>query len=408
MRLIIERLSEASKAVVVVGAALYAIGFFVIFAYMARFGMMSFDFVNSRFIVAGLHAALWVVAAVFVAWQMSAGMPEDLAFKAEDSIKRSLILIRGLLFLYIVSVVAVPFTEIGVYIRPSTSSTLEFVPYSWDLVGQWCNHYLSVGHNASATFLIRSAACIWVYSIVLLLLIALLFQNGQIRKFISGLQSKESSDAAVAAELGEVMGRIKAAPRQVEVWGFRALEVSVISLYLSTWLYAALRLRLELMDFGSFPTKRLTLGLILAWFSAFSIPLALLMTLFGDPRKYRIEKIADKVMMNPYLVAQVGVVPLLVSVLMFGSVIFPRIPYAVGGGEPRHVRVEMRNLERFSEQAYLLGESSQLYFLVKQDLLSVRAVQLNKADVLLLETRSRALTEATVIPLNYLLPWRQP
>jgi hypothetical protein len=82
------------------------------------------------------------------------------------------------------------------------------------------------------------------------------------------------------------------------------------------------------------------------------------------------------------------VLPLMVSLLAFGVTIFPRIPYAVGGGEPRPVFVRMNvSPDPFKgKELLLIGESAQLLFVIAPSA-GGSAFEINKERVDYVETR---------------------
>ena len=55
----LENLKELSKVLLIPAAILYFFGFICITAYLARFGIISFDIVSSRFIIAGFYPFVW-------------------------------------------------------------------------------------------------------------------------------------------------------------------------------------------------------------------------------------------------------------------------------------------------------------------------------------------------------------
>jgi len=71
----IEKFQGLSKVFFVIGVVLYFFGFISLNSFLSRFGMISFDVVNSRFVFAGFFSLLSVGLVVLVAWTMSKEIP---------------------------------------------------------------------------------------------------------------------------------------------------------------------------------------------------------------------------------------------------------------------------------------------------------------------------------------------
>jgi hypothetical protein len=86
-------------------------------------------------------------------------------------------------------------------------------------------------------------------------------------------------------------------------------------------------------------------------------------------------------------VVQQLIVPVVSSVFIFGATLFPDIPFAIGGGEPRAVTVKTKPpAESFEEKhLFLIGESGKFLFLVESS--QHRAVQLSKDSVVYIELK---------------------
>jgi hypothetical protein len=87
-----------------------------------------------------------------------------------------------------------------------------------------------------------------------------------------------------------------------------------------------------------------------------------------------------------------ALIPLVGALYFFGVAIFPQIPLAMGGGEPREVRLGMKGSDDLlgTGRSFLVGENAQFLFVVQITQSGAKALQLNKADITWVETRSVA------------------
>lgn len=91
--------------------------------------------------------------------------------------------------------------------------------------------------------------------------------------------------------------------------------------------------------------------------------------------------------MRIFELSSYNLIPIVAALITFGQVIFPRIPFAVGGGQPRPAVIEKFDGKTFGKgNIYILGESSQFLFLVDINKKSSQAFQLNKDEVQSIQT----------------------
>jgi hypothetical protein len=80
-------------------------------------------------------------------------------------------------------------------------------------------------------------------------------------------------------------------------------------------------------------------------------------------------------------------IPIIGALITFGQVIFLKIPFSVGGGQPRQVTLEMKDNKKFGDgKVFVLGESSQYLFLTVINDKKSSAFQVNKDEIRFLKT----------------------
>ncbi len=167
-------------------------------------------------------------------------------------------------------------------------------------------------------------------------------------------------------------------------------DVVALSFLLILVFWSLSVLRYYRFDFDSLSEKpALPDELMFAWM--YSTTFAMLVFLsWGPLRKGQISFDFSQVLKHPFTTPgtlQQVVAPLLLALFAFGATIFPRIPFALGGGAPRQVVLHSKlQPDPFNaETVYLIGESNQFLFIAQNTLHKDRALQVNKDSIFYIE-----------------------
>jgi hypothetical protein len=149
-------------------------------------------------------------------------------------------------------------------------------------------------------------------------------------------------------------------------------------LILTAVVYSYDKLRSGLVDFASIGHMKYEVTMLVAWCYFTIILLAFVLIGFKNFTLASLWKPKDPFMVVP--VWQMTVMPLLMSLFLFGAVVFPRLPFALGGGQPRLVDIKFKagSVVALQGPVYLIGESTQYFFAVTPHANDKRAYQLSK------------------------------
>ncbi|MEI6296071.1 MAG: hypothetical protein WCO84_00290 [bacterium] len=392
-----DKLKEVSKILIIPSAILYFFGFICINAYLSRFGIVSFDLINTRYIIAGIYPLLSLTVAMFLSWLMYAHIPIDKLFEIKSWKKRFLNHLQILIYLLIADLALSQLMKIGLYTTPLNNQILIFKPLfgNYDFIGE---KILQIPINISlgANFILK----FWLYSFsYLFLFIIAIACLTTINSWIISLRRKceikkdiDKTDVSQLAILITEKEKDKTYNNYFSFFIF-SLDILIICLYISTAICSFLKLRIELFDFQSFSYfQPINEGLLFSWLfsSIFTIYIFLNNTeLPAEQLKLKfIEHISNYG--NLQIVAQQLVIPLLASLFIFGATIFPKISFVIGGGEPRLVKIIANDstLVFNHEKIFLIGEDNQFLFVVATNNKNGRALQINKNIVSYIETKN--------------------
>lgn len=393
----LDKIPDVSKLIVLATAVFYVCGFICVTSYLARFGFVNFDVVNARFLIAGIHATFALAICTATAWLLY------IAIEGSSYIRD----IKKHRFWFFVIAFGIPAGAAWVfrtlvsfprYAPPLDKSKLEFEPLgAFDLVG----NLLSIAwpfQNASETgFVVRFTLLWFIYILLALALVAaIIWLLGTVRslaerwQFIRPRVAKTSAptDAPQAATQATALAMQEEPVRPFAL----LLDLAGIVFALVLAWYSFTKLNTELFDVAGLQKgDALTYELTFAWF--FSATFWMFIFLFFmdlKPAQLTLDFFAK----NPVLATDLGpraLIPVVGALYFFGVAIYPKIPLAIGGGEPREVRLGMKDDDHApSGRSFLVGESAQFLFVVQITEAGAKATQLNKDGVAWVETRSVA------------------
>jgi hypothetical protein len=398
-----KELPDLSKYVVVAAAVLYVCGFLCVTGYLARFGIITFDIVNARFIIAGIHVALPLAIAFYIGWHLHTLVLAK-EFPAKMSARLELYG-KALLLPLGAGAVLSSVYRVAAYVPPAGISEIEFSPWAMGFgpIDYAVTNWSAFG-NAEADYIVKYTVYITFHLGMLVTFFALLAYafdpilqklGKTLKTWVELRQSRKAASAAATTNDGAVVAAVQSAAttKSVVLWVARRwVDIFAIALILVLVYYSGTKLRTELFDAASFTdTKGNTSLAPVVWMYGTTWAFCLFLWVFGirpdQPVLDSFKHMLEPLMFTEF--AQRSLIPLLGAMFVFGATVFPRIPFAIGGGEPRAVTIRFADAgDRDADGKYfLLGESAQYVFVVKVEGTRARAFQLSKGKVAWIQTR---------------------
>ncbi len=390
----LERLKDISQLGIVFAALLYVLGFLTVNAFLARFGIVSFDIINARYLIAGILCLMPLSIVLWIGWHFGS-KKTYLFFSSNEITERLGIYINAVFWSYVISGAFVYLYKAGAISNPYPTTKLQYQSTGkYDFAAQYLNFLEPLG---ALGFVLKMAANI---AGVIILIICFFYLLGAVIKQFSKTSNTEAEPKKIKESKAKIKKeeKIMQKPKPKPVWIFigRCTEAVLLALLLATFSYAYNRIRIDIFDFSSFSNFKLTQGTFFAWFFS-SVAATYTLTSWvaiGVEKKLPLIKPHEA-----GYVLQGMIVPILASIILFGQTIFPRIPYMIGGGEPREIGLQVRdpnflNIEQ-DAKLYLIGESSQFFYVVATGKLHGKALQINKEEVEFLTTK---IGSGSVIP----------
>lgn len=425
-----EKLQAFSKVIVVPALALYLCGFICVTGYYAQFGIITFDIVNARFLIAGFNV-LWPLAlCLYIAWRISERFENTTIFGFKRSARRYLIYSEAVALPYFAAAVMKAYFSAPVSLhKESDPATITFQqPFAtWDVAGKILS-FLQVGKSDWA-FIFAYAFYILFYSMIVVVPVTIAitaFRKWRRRKRVASNASPPNT-AQVAASTTQISAdasqRSTSPYLEEEILAFIgdsvvrktaiiALDLFFLSILFSMSSFSWTKIRSEIFDVGALASPSLDLAGIFSW--CFATIFGLLVLLQSRDILPRNASAAEfQRVLNPYIltdVLQFFVVPILLSIFLFGATIFPRIPFSIGGGEPRAVAIVFKNQQPSvsAGKTYLIGESGQFLFVVPDRGVGVYAYQISKDAVEMVQMLKGARPPAPTSPTTKSTPVNRP
>lgn len=404
-----DKLKDVSSFVLLPTILLYFLGFVCVMSYLSRFGMVTFDMLNARFIVAGIFPLIALASVIYIAWDFFDKLPPSKFFGVENFRSRWLIHLRVFSFLGIATFALFAVMQFGKYRAPFEQTRLEFrgIFQPYDFIADKIS-LINLSSSVSAEFILKLFLYIFSYLFLLLLictLIALLYLV--LVRYFPQLQivTRATENTPTAASSATTAGTRDANAIASMYSGFKdffvlSADVVIISFYIALAIYAPFKLGVELVDFHTFVSDRtLGLSLIFAWLYSSVLAIYLFLVNFEVPAEQLRLNFTKHVHFGSVQMAMHQLVaPLLLSLYFFGATIFPLIPYSIGGGEAREIAVHGRNNLAFEdEKLFLIGESNGYLFVVGESGggSDGRSLMIDKTSVAYVEVKSPKRKMAT-------------
>ncbi|MBI4224916.1 MAG: hypothetical protein HY617_01150 [Candidatus Sungbacteria bacterium] len=389
-----EKVKEISKLFVACGVVLYLFGFISLTSYFARFGIVSFDVVNSRFIIAGFFSFLAITLVLLIVWRLYKDVSLKKIYDVEGWSDRFQSYFTFWSLIWGASYALSLFFDLGKYISPAKEESLTFKPWfgNYDFIGYFIDGFnLKLGGGSN--FIIKFAIYAFSYSLIAFLVLVLIFiiQDNVPRR-------KKEPLSADEVKKEEIQENPKAEKKLLTpLYLLRcSIETLILCVLASIAYYSYLKLKVSLFDFNSFNSHQtLTPNLVFAWFYVTILTTYFFLNFYlpKDGLSLDIFKSFGSVnsLNSLQLTFQHIFIPIIGALILFGQIIFPRIPFSIGGGEPREVEVKMKQELPLSKERhlFLIGESSQFVFVVGKDGDSSSAFQISKDEIVYIQTRKR-------------------
>lgn len=398
-----ERIQNLSRVLFLPAIVLYFCGFICLTGYYARFGIITFEILNIRFLAAGFLVVLPVALCVWSAWKLYRDF-DAIALPYYEALPDRLGIYIGTLSIPFGAASAFNlFWDVSDFSKESDPAKFKFTDMFWghDPLGRLLGRLDVFGHNGWS-FVFNSTVEIFVFFSIIVVVffpIRSLLRN-LIPKKGNGIRAEMVPKVAVSKDLGDRPFEVlSTAPPSLKISGFRgsiiAIDIFFLSLILAFAIFSYLKVRSQILDAGLLGRTGWTLSLIFSWFygTILSVFIFLLAPVtFSRNNGVQLEFESIRRFIDPTVLPEVLqrlLVPILGSIFLFGMTIFPRLPFAIGGGQPREVVLEGEKSEpSFSAgKWYLIGESSQFFFLVNVNSnLPSAAYQINKQDIRSVQT----------------------
>lgn len=378
-----EKISKTSKYLILLGTILYFFGFISITAHLAQFGIVSFDIVNARYIVAGIFSLIPILIIVLMIWEDITQVLHPIPFVHENIYQRIGAHIGIFTTVFLLSNVLSLLLNIGRGVILAPQNILFFKPLGkFDYLGIYFSE-LNIHFTPFVNFLIKFVFTYAGYALLIYVLIkGLIVIYKKLVKYKNTIKSENETVDTNRKKLKVPL------PHSVLV----AIEIILIVFSIGVGYYSYSKLKVNIFGFNSFENIKLNPGLVFAWCYSLILPLALTLWLIGVKAKKTVSELYKEYTSDPSILNSLlglGVIPIIISLLIFGKVIFPRVPYVIGGGEPREITLGIKGDSKFEDsetKIYQIGETQEFIFIIQIKNDKNEAYQINKDIINFIKT----------------------
>jgi hypothetical protein len=397
-----ERIFELSKFSFLLVIVLYILGFITISSFLGRFGFVNFDIVNARYIVAGVFPLAMLTLAIIFAWFLYTRDDFDKAKICKKQVERFIYFYFFPPILWVISVLLVNVLTF-VKDKPAQNAyNIKFTPFfisflfKNDFIGNFVG---KINFSKESIFLNCVLKNFFYYSSWLLIIVGLFCLIIYLLRFF---KKKEPASGKVEnikkVEVKDAVTDIVNEHKKIGVFSgglFWFLLIDIIIYYVIIGIFSFRKIYTELFDFNNVSNFELTSGAIFAWLFSTSLMFFILFFTLKVPKKkiskdYFFSLFKSMGNINGVTIGiQWMLLPLISSLVFFGWVIFPRIPFSIGGGEPRKIELSTKiEIVPNFETLYLVGESNSEIFVVGKNKAKITSLQINKSEISLIKINS--------------------
>jgi hypothetical protein len=389
-----EKLKDISAMAILPGIVLYFLGFICVEAYLARFGINSFDFVNTKFIVAGIFPAICLGISLLSALYVTSRILSDHLFSLPKWRERYLFYVSTLPAMLLVAIALQQILKAGEFVASSVSAS-----------GPTTHRPLILPLPEPLGTILMDGIFFFLFFLFLALIGLIIGLIIVAARKVSGRSARVPPVPAPQPASPSTNPRNSVAQMTgpaTNVYLARAVIIGDLffgCMLMSLLVWSWQQLRDEAFNFQSFREPQdVTLGIMFAWLTititVFSVEVLLAQRIPGTPFAPGFATDFIKRIQDPQVLYGTFtgfILPLVAAVFLFGAPIYPRIPFSMGGGEPRQVVLKMKSPDAGFDckTFFLIGESNQFFFVVepKTDKTPGRALQVSKDQVGYVQTR---------------------
>lgn len=373
-----EKLKEYSKYAFIASGLLYVFGFISTSSFLGHFGIVSFDVFSSRIIVAGLFSLISILLIILINHKYILNILPSEIFKQGSFKTRFFSYIWIFFITYFISNALVILLNAFKYTAPGKESDLIFTSSKYDIMnfGLFIDDYIKF-KSPSLDYIFTLSFTLFLYALCLYLVVEITYRsNIAIAKYYGSHFVSKAEKPSVQINDDNLNTR---EPRWYETELLKILEILLLMFSIALATYAYHKIKVAIFDFNSFDDTELRVGLFFSWSYVFLFASYIFLGIINYKKETRIDDFAKRYINNPdillYNLTQ-AIIPVIIALWIFGQVIFPRIPYSIGGGEPREVVIGTKTDSRFQDKdakIYQIGESQKFIYIVM--------IKNNKSDV---------------------------
>lgn len=392
MENILEKIRSNTALLPLFIGGLYFLGFLTVSSFLARFGIVTFDVINARYLVAGIACFIAIFAAVICIHLSFNILKIRKIITPEGIFHRISAHITWICSLFTVSFLYSLIFSVGKYTPPQDRNSIIFKPLfgKHDYIGKMIN-YFSFDKIQLQIIWIQWAFNVGLYLLILMAIVAMvikivgLFQKNKV------IASKQKVPPNIETTSVELNNKPEQKVEEGLLYFFAlSCEVLILILEFCLFIFCTKIISTAVFDLPSLQGKLdLSGNIFFVWLYSITFGTHCWLVIINWQKKEGQISMLKDVFSDPEYLVRVVTVPFLLSILYFGSIIYPRIPYAIGGGAPRSVEINLKNQNKIENQTntFLIGESINEYFIVLLGGPNEGVYQINKGDFNYIKTR---------------------
>lgn len=354
-------------------------------------------------LIAGFNALWPLVLCLWLAWRIHIQLNEANIIGFAQALRRYVVYFKVMYFPFLVALAMRAFYSATALAKQSDPASTGFsVLGRWDVPGRLLTMMMPAAGNSNWRFIVGTMVYIAFYLILIFLPLtyALLIVGRSRRQKQSSIQlleqakgvplpakaapSPKSPSPYLENELGVFL-----ADRLLLRLGITTVDLIFLSAYMSLGAFSWQKIRSSVFDASAIGSS-IEFSALYSW--SFGTMSAVVVFLNYQQLLQQNDKSRYEHMLNPTNITLLVplFVPVLLSIFLFGATIFPRIPFSMGGGEPRLIQLTFKNQapQALSSKAYLIGESSQFLFAIHVSGTDSSTFQVNKDSLEAIEALS--------------------
>ncbi len=398
----LEKLKNISKIIFLVATVFYIFGFITISSFWGRFGIITFDIVNARFLIAGFFCVVSIIVCLLLAWVVYKRAPFKDFFNTEKWRDRFLGFFGIWGLLYSAGAVLTSLLNLGSYQPPAVETSLKFSNVTgFDYIGIFIKNHINLG-NGGYDYVIKVTLEMFSYIfLVFLLITACVIIHGWFpKKDKKSLVSVDQASPEIVTEKAQdILVTDKKPLNKYLLLLMVNVEILAICGFISLYIFCISKVGTAFIDFSTIQNEpKLTATLYFSWLYVLVMTTYVFLNIsFKNDSfsNFNLFKKIENITNYDDLIRQI-IIPIFSAAVVFGWTIYPRIPFAFGGGQPRLIQLQLTTPLNVSStsKVYLLGESSQFVFVAIVNKINSEALEINKNQIEYIQTKTLSVTSA--------------